>query len=229
VTETGDERPAVSLETVFATVIEGYLDDLHVALPGRVTKFDATTQKASVEPTIGRRFGRYGDRVDEILPVLTNVPVVWPRGGGFVLQFPLTVGDFVLLVFSERSYDEWLTKGGSRVVPQAERRHHLTDAVAIAGVYPDPDVLSTNVSNGIDLWLGQSVKKGEVNPLPKRLQVGPSGIGLGDGTNDLLGIVDDLLTLLSSTPQTLPSGSVNPAFSAALVPIIASLAAIKRP
>jgi hypothetical protein len=50
------------------------------------------------------------------LPILINVPVQFPRGGCFLLTFPVTKGDECLIMFAERD---------------AKRFHSLSDATAI--------------------------------------------------------------------------------------------------
>jgi hypothetical protein len=49
-------------------------------------------------------------------------------------------GDPCLLIFSDRSLDSWLDRGGE-VDPIDLRRHHLSDAVAILGVRAKPQAL----------------------------------------------------------------------------------------
>ena len=125
-----NERPTMA--KVIQTAIEARLCNMHTCLPGIVTAYDSETQKATVQPEIRRQYIN-GDTVD--LPAIQDVPIVWPRGGGAVLHFPLAVGDQVLLVFSERSVDEWKEEGG-QVLPEEFRKFDLSDAFAIPGGYP---------------------------------------------------------------------------------------------
>jgi hypothetical protein len=68
-------------------------------------------------------------------PVIPSVPWVYPGGGGFIVTWPMSVGDEVLLVFSDDSLDKYLqVGGGSDIDPADDRRHSLTDAVAFAGI-----------------------------------------------------------------------------------------------
>ena len=57
----------------------------------------------------------------------------FPGSGAFPETFPLKAGDTVLLVFSSSSIDRWLSLGGE-VDPIDDRRHHITDAMAIPGL-----------------------------------------------------------------------------------------------
>jgi hypothetical protein len=116
--------------------LDSALTELHTAMPGIVRKYDAATQLADVQPSIQRRFRKPdGTEGTRDFPVIVNVPVAFPRAGGFFLSFPVAVGDFVLLVFSERSIDQWLEKGGIQD-PIVTTLHDLSDAIAIPGVYP---------------------------------------------------------------------------------------------
>jgi hypothetical protein len=92
------------------------------------------------------------DGTDRItaLPVINGVPVVCLSGGGFGLEFPVTVGDTCLLIFSDRSIDKWAATGGD-VDPEDLRRHHLSDAIAIVGLKHDNNKLSEYDTAAIQL------------------------------------------------------------------------------
>lgn len=117
--------------------IDARLKDLHTSLPGIIESFDPTTQLASIQPAIKRIFKTNEGDIDILtptdLPILINVPVQFPRGGGFSLTFPVKKGDECLLIFCERSIDNWHKFGGVNK-PGARRFHHLSDATAIVGV-----------------------------------------------------------------------------------------------
>jgi hypothetical protein len=120
------------LVTALKNAIDSRLLELHTALPAEVVSFDASLNTVNVQPSIKRKFSD-GSLVN--LPVIQNVPVCFPRGGDGILSFPIRAGDSVLLVFSERSLDVWWAKGGT-VDPADARKHNLSDAIAIPGVYP---------------------------------------------------------------------------------------------
>lgn len=107
---------------------------MRVALPGRIETYDASTQQATVQPLVyDGVYDETGARTADRLPVVTGVPVVFPGAGGFRVTFPVTAGDTVLLVFSSSSIDLWLALGGE-VDPVDDRRHHISDAIAIPGL-----------------------------------------------------------------------------------------------
>lgn len=121
--------------------VENRLKDLHTAMPGIVQAFDASTQLASVQCAIKRLFITRTNAEETLtavdLPPLINVPVIFPRGGGFSLTFPVQPGDECLLVFCERAIDLWHETGATEV-PNAKRFHALSDAVALVGLSSTP-------------------------------------------------------------------------------------------
>lgn len=102
---------------------------VHTAMPGVIQSYDAGAQRASVKPALSRNLS---DGEVEELPILEDVPVIWPRSGGASMTFPIKSGDGCLLIFMERSIDEFKGKGGD-VTPADPRQHALSDAVALMG------------------------------------------------------------------------------------------------
>ncbi len=127
------------LEDVLRLALANFQSSLHVALPGRIESYDAATQTANVKPLLMNTFidDDDGSNVVEVLPVISAVPVVFPRGGGFMMTFPLVKGDHCHLIFNERSIDKFQTGGGEDTDPVDTRMHNLSDAVAYVGFYPD--------------------------------------------------------------------------------------------
>lgn len=116
--------------------IDGALAGLYMHLPGRVVRYDEAIQAADVQP-IGRV--RYqdedGNQITETLPVLTDVPVIFPGGGGYTVTFPVAVGDEVWLEFSATSLDKWKRSLSSGTIdPINHSRHSIADAIATPGL-----------------------------------------------------------------------------------------------
>jgi hypothetical protein len=120
-----------TLATVIETAILNFLGTVHTAIPGQIEKYDYTTAKADVKPLLSQSFT---DGTTAEMPVISNVPVVWPRTSQGSISFPLVRGDGVLLIFSERSIDEWLSRGGT-LAPSDQRQFDMSDAIAIPGLY----------------------------------------------------------------------------------------------
>ena len=102
---------------------------VNTCLPGTILSYDASKQMASVKPMLRLR---QPDGSDEEMPILNSVPVIWPRSGGASLTFPVKRGDGCLVMFSQRSIDEYKSSGEVST-PLDPRAHDLSDAVAIMG------------------------------------------------------------------------------------------------
>lgn len=157
-------------QELFAQAIESRLEDLHTAFPAKVVKFSADDQTVQVSPVISRAVYTGDDTPPtlERLPEIPAVPVVYPRGGGFFLTFPIAEGDHVLIVCSERDISEWRATGAAGN-PGDHRLHPLGGAIAIPGLFPRSKALAG--VDGANLTIG---KEGgiTVTLTPSRLEVG---------------------------------------------------------
>ena len=135
--------------------VQHWLEEAYVCRPGTVQAYDREAQTADVLPSLRwRRRTRDGEEVVEPR-LIKSVPVAFPQGGGYAVTFPLTKGDPVLLVFSDRSIDEWTRDGPGVVDVRARGSHRQTDAIAIPGVRPAADPLAdaahaSNLVIGLD-------------------------------------------------------------------------------
>ncbi|MGE4504029.1 MAG: Gp138 family membrane-puncturing spike protein [Desulfovibrionaceae bacterium] len=113
--------------------MDGRLAEVWTALPGIVQDYDAQAQTVSVQPTIKGRITRPdGSIVSVALPLLVDVPVQFPNGGGFSLTFPIKPGDEALVAFASRCIDGWWQSGGVQD-PLEPRMHDLSDGFAFVG------------------------------------------------------------------------------------------------
>lgn len=140
--------------------------DLRVAVPGIVQSFDSVAQTVVVQPALRERvIDQLGNVSMVNLPLLLDVPIVMPRSGGFALTMPIATGDECLVVFADMCIDAWWSLGG--VQNQAEkRRHDLSDAVAIMGVWSQPnkigsynntDLEMVNIATGTGVIIGNAI------------------------------------------------------------------------
>lgn len=120
-----------NLATLLRTATAHAMRGVNTAMPGRILSYDAGAQSASVQPLVKMKVP--GSEDEESLPVLNAVPVIWPRAGGASMTFPVRSGDGCLVIFCQRSIDEFKESGDAKV-PQDPRAFDLTDAVAIMGL-----------------------------------------------------------------------------------------------
>jgi hypothetical protein len=153
-----DSRSPDNIE-VLRRVLDVASSEMFVALPGKVEKYDPVLQKADVKPLIQKPFVfEDGDEDLDELPVLTDVPVMFPRGGGYFLSLPIEPGDNVLLVFCDMSIDSFMVStGGVDTNPVDLRTHDISDAVAIPGFYPFPKNIKDLIGSGAAFGKEQGV------------------------------------------------------------------------
>lgn len=197
-----------TLAEVMRSAIEAKLVDLHTAIPARVTKFYPDKLMCDAQPVVMRKFSS-GQVLP--LPVITAIPIAYSRTKRGIHFFPLEVGDYVFLIFAERSLDKWLT-GGGIVDPQDVRKFDLTDAVAIPAVYPSTEpTLVQNPAN-------QEIIEGEM-----KISLNKSGkvaIGLKNNPQvEVITILSQTLEALSQA-QTATGPLLNAAFFAQLKTLI---------
>ncbi len=124
---------------------------LRVAIPGIVESFDAERQTVSVQPAITENIQAGEEAAKAIpLPILTDIPICFPRAGGYSMTLPVQKGDECLLVFADSCIDGWWQSGG--VQDQMEtRRHDLSDAFAIIGTTSQPRKVTSYSSENMQI------------------------------------------------------------------------------
>jgi hypothetical protein len=122
------------LSEIHQSLIDRVMEDVHVSCVGRVEKYDKTIQRCQVQPLLRRGFILDGERRVERLPVVSNVPIVFPG------VYHVEPGDIVLLVFCDISIDKFLSGSGNEIDPGDDRRHSLSDAFALPLASPRPRV-----------------------------------------------------------------------------------------
>jgi hypothetical protein len=86
--------------------LDGKQAEMWTALPGLVESFDPQAMTVAVQPAIqGMQENEAGKASAVNLPLLVDVPVVFPSGGGFTLPHPIKPGDACLVVFASRCID----------------------------------------------------------------------------------------------------------------------------
>lgn len=157
---------------------EKWANGLRVAMPGIVQSFDPVEQTVTVQPAIKERIADQDGNVQTVnLPLLLDVPIVVPRAGGISLTLPVQAGDECLIIFGDMCIDAWWSHGGVQV--QAEkRRHDLSDAFCILGVWSQPRRLSSYGTTSAQLRTDDGSQV---------IDISPSGISL-TGTVKINGI-----------------------------------------
>jgi hypothetical protein len=127
-----DRRERVgSMDEVLLATQDSLQAKMWTALPAIVQSWNRTENTVVAQPSIEAQVRNLsGVWTNTKLPLLLDVPVVFPGGGGFTMTFPLAVGDEVLVVFASRCIDAWWKYGGIQVQAFL-RMHSLSDGFAI--------------------------------------------------------------------------------------------------
>ena len=168
--------------------------ELHTSFPAQILSIDAPGI-VTIQPSIKRTFVN-----GQVLPLtaLKNVPVRFPRGGGYSVRYPIAVGDSGLAVISERSLDIWKLQGGT-VDPKDNRLHNLSDAVFFPGLYPTNDPIPVTNASALEVTVGEAF-----------LSVQPGGRFLFKGASqELMDLLDQTLALLKAVNNELAIATVN--------------------
>lgn len=174
-----------SLSTLLNAHSGKALGETHVGMPAVVTGFTpptaTTAAYCSCQPI-------HRD-IEGPLPEIRRAPVIYHGGSGFGSYWPLSVGDYVWLSFSERSLDEWLQTGGVGILPESSRRSDLSDAVVHTGLSPITCLTPMGYNHPTDCMIGGI----------SRVRFSSAGkVVIGNETVDLLDIVDRILSALST-------------------------------
>lgn len=138
-------------EQAMRELLDGRQVGIWTALPGIIQSVDNAAMTVTVQPAVkGVIVGQDGQQRVVSLPLLLDVPIVFPSGGGFIITFPIQEGDEVLVVFSSRCIDAWWQSGGEQQAMEA-RMHDLSDGFAIPGPRSIPNKISNFNNNKIQI------------------------------------------------------------------------------
>lgn len=167
--------------------LENAQSQIWTATPAIVQAVNLAAQTLSVQPAIqGTLSNPDGTTQTVNLPLLVDVPIVWPRAGGFALTFPIAVGDEVLVVFGARCIDSWW-QSGSVGAPAEARMHDLSDGFAILAPTSQPKKFANVSSTNVQLRDTAGTTYVEITPGGKARVVGASAIDIEAPTINLNG------------------------------------------
>ena len=178
-----DKTRSGALAQVLASERRTLNEQLRVAMPGIIQSFDPGDDNRPptcvVQPAI-----RYierdndGNKSTKDYPLLVDVPVVFPRGGGYTLTFPVKAGDECLVIFADRCIDFWWQSGGIQD-PVDERMHDLSDAFCIVGPQSQAKKIGGISTNAVELRSDDGETKLSLNPASGAINgTAPGGFNL---------------------------------------------------
>lgn len=130
------------LNRFFQSLERKYSQELHTAIVSEVLRYDPTKLQADVQPLSNVR--------GEALPPILNLPLAYTGNATFIMHAPLTVGDLVLVIFSEHDIDTIL-EGIKTTNTMTQRTHDLDDAIIVGKIDPFTSVTTLSAT---DLYIG---------------------------------------------------------------------------
>lgn len=127
----------ISFYGALSGVFEYQSSQMFTSIPAIVVGVKSLAEKRiDVQPALNIR--TVDGETDQTMPSILNVPLQLPMSSQGGVSFPISVGDSVLLVFSQRGIDNW-KRGNGFSAPSNMRKFDASDAIAIAGVQPFPE------------------------------------------------------------------------------------------
>lgn len=135
--------------------------NIHVAIPAVVQSYDPSKQTIEAQPTIRERTITEKNEIQYVqYPLLINVPVMFPQVGNLIMTFPINQGDECLILFSDLSIDNWWLNGNVQN-PVEQRRHDLSDGIAIFGLMNQKRLAARGTTANSDGMAIKNMQTGE--------------------------------------------------------------------
>ena len=197
-------------EQLDAALSEVISAGLRVHMPGIIQSFNPETVTCVVQPAImGTKTDDVGNEQSAPLSLLTDVPVIFQRGGGVTMTFPVEPGDECLIMFSDSCIDFWWQSGGVQE-PVDSRRHDLCDAFAIVGPQSQARKISGISTNTAQMRSDDGSTYFELNPATQTINiVAPGGFNVTapHSTFSADVTIHGLLTWMGGMIGTIASGT----------------------
>ena len=131
-----DILPADTL-SLLAAQKSDIFSTFHCIQIGKIEKVTAADQTIEVTLQIKRPAT---DGTSAAIPLLVDVPYFVLQGGGAYIDMPIAVGDYCIVLFNDRDIDVWWSTA-NMADPATNRKHDLSDGIAIVGLNPKPSAL----------------------------------------------------------------------------------------
>lgn len=178
-------------EEMLRAAFRGLRAGVWTALPGIVQAFDAGAGTVIVQPAIqGVQQAPDGSVAAVEYPLLVDVPVYFPRGGGCTLTFPISAGDECVVVFSSRAIDAWWQSGQVQA-PTEPRMHDMADGFAFVGPFSQARMIGNVSTSNAQLRSDDGSTYVELDPSGKLVNVvAPGGMTLTTPTVTITGVIN---------------------------------------
>lgn len=126
------------LEDVIFAMKNNIFSTMNCIKIGKIEK--VTTSEQTIEAQIQWKV-TLEDGTVKRYPLLIDCPFFVLQGGGAFLDMPIKAGDYCILLFNDRDISNWL-ETGAEVELNTNRKHSLSDAIALVGINPSSSALA---------------------------------------------------------------------------------------
>ncbi len=179
--------------TVLDAIVRRVMVNLASHHVATIQSFDKDKQTVTASINYKKRVN--GEYVD--YPLLVDCPVIILRGGGARLTFPIEKGEECIMLFNDRCIDGWFQTGQAGPLP-IQRFHSLADGFALIGV----SSLLTKLEDYDDEHAVLSWGTTRIGVSEEKALIENNAGTLNDVLQDLVGVVKDLATSLSTMTMT---------------------------
>jgi hypothetical protein len=188
----------------FVSMLEGLVDaklfGIEVGCIARVQSFSATKGTMDVVPLL-RVENEFKDSKD--FPVLSNIPVSHPYGGGCVIKLPYKRGDLVWVTFSANDIRKALQGSPSQ---KTKRRWNMQDACVVGGIKRESLVPSPNSALSLDgIVIGFEDKSSYLQIKDDEIKLKSAKIIMTDGTVSFDALTHEHISGSPGTPTVKPT------------------------
>lgn len=172
---------------LYENIIKKVNFNLRCCIPGVIQQYDPKTNTASIQPAIREEIVNEDNTVQYMnLPILVNVPIIFPSCSIGSIKMLLKKGDECLVLFSDLSIDNFW-KYANVQNPIEVRRHDLSDGIAIPCVLSQPN---TKPFNGTGM---------EITSEDSKISITKDGITFSDKNGTIT--LEQMIKLLSHVHQ----------------------------
>ena len=126
-----------------------------------------------------------------------------PQGKLYSIKAPLSLGDTGYCIFADKSLDAWMAGSGGITDPADTRIHSLNDAIFVPGLVPISKQTQDNTTDLV-ITAGKAQMRAQQD----------GKFVFTNGTNELINLLDQLLTVLTTQTFTLTALGPQPFIAA---------------
>jgi len=188
------------LEDVLFALKEDIFSSFNCHAVGKIESFNKDTQRAKISIMYSRKVESDSDTQNRVdYPLMADIPVIIPSGGVGSLRFPISSGDFCLVLFNDRDIDNFIEAGAFSQL-NSDRKHSFSDGVAIVGLFPSSFSLSD-----------YSDEKTELVHDETKISLGDK-IKVKNSVTSLYLVMNDMMTILNTISAAVAVSPGNPSF-----------------